>query len=329
MTARTPLEQVAGFAVRQFLGRELPLVRLGHSQSLTFRVDAPEGRFLLRVHEPVAAAPNPAFQSVAAIESECLWLRALDAETEIGVQEPIAGPDGRHVITVAADDGADRTIPCTLLRWVEGDIVKGAKTAEHARTLGRLLAALHDHAASWTPPAGFERPTRGAAEWPLVLPRLKLLVESGIATPEQRDLYARALREAASRVLAAPTAAGGSGLIHGDLHDENYVHAGDALHPIDFGVCGFGTWLHDIAEAIGYVATGHRRAMLDAYSATRPFDDSDVPTLEAFFMGTMIETLGNHAPNPAEREYLTAAVPAWMPTLDRFLAGESFLLGKG
>jgi len=329
MTARAPLEQVAGFAVRRFLGRELPLVRLGHSQSLTFRVDAPEGRFLLRVHEPVAATLDPTFQTAAAIESECLWLHALHAETEIGVQEPIAGPDGRHVITVAAEDGTGRSIPCTLLRWVEGDIVKGTKSIAHARTMGRLLAALHDHAASWTPPAGFERPTRGAEEWQRVLPRLQLLVETGIATQEQCDVYERALELATNRVLAAPAVAGGSGLIHGDLHDENYVHAGAALHPIDFGACGFGNGLHDIAEAIGYVATAHRRAMLDAYSATRPFEDSDVPTLEAFFMGTMIETLGNHAPNPAEREYLTGAVPAWMPTLDRFLAGESFLFGKG
>jgi Ser/Thr protein kinase RdoA (MazF antagonist) len=68
---------------------------------------------------------------------------------------------------------------------------------------------------------------------------------AGLCGPEERAVVAAALdaARASTAVLAADP--GGSGLIHGDLHQENVLHRDGVAGAIDFDDSGWGPWLYD------------------------------------------------------------------------------------
>ena len=70
-TVPEDLRGVAAAAVQGYLSEDAPFALLGHSQSLTYRVDASSGRYLLRVHSPLSPPSDPEFSTPAALESEC------------------------------------------------------------------------------------------------------------------------------------------------------------------------------------------------------------------------------------------------------------------
>ena len=62
--------------------------------------------------------------------------------------------DGAPTVTGTAS-GVSRV--CSVLRWMDGRIHEASPRPVHLRRLGEAMAALHDHADAWTPPAGFVR----------------------------------------------------------------------------------------------------------------------------------------------------------------------------
>ena len=53
--------------------------------------------------------------------------------------------------------------------------------------------------------------------------------------------------------------------------------------------------------------------------------DADGFSHEGYFIATVVEVLGNNAPDPNEQEYLARAVPAWAPYFQRYGEGAPFL----
>ena len=160
MTAEA--EQAYAPAARQALaafGVEPAELRFVHlSENVTFR--ATDGRdgspLVLRLHRPW-------YHDIAALRSEHLWTRAL-------VQAGIAAPE--PLLTQAGENFAQVEIAATgerrwagLARWVEGELLAdvvaretdSAANARHFAHIGAIMAAMHDQATSWTPPAGFQR----------------------------------------------------------------------------------------------------------------------------------------------------------------------------
>jgi Ser/Thr protein kinase RdoA (MazF antagonist) len=83
--------------VQRRLAGSLQFARLGHGQSVTYRVESESGRYLLRVHDPQHTALEPAANLPQSIESECLWLAALARDTDLNVAQPVAGAHGAVV----------------------------------------------------------------------------------------------------------------------------------------------------------------------------------------------------------------------------------------
>lgn len=320
---RSPQDlEPAAAVVETFLREAGSLTPLGHGQSLAYRVDAPSGRYLLRVHAPLVPPPRPAFFTTRAIESECMWLRALSDETELVVQVPVASPAG-YVLSIPGSDGTD--VPCTLLSWVEGEHLEGRRTAEQAARLGELVASLHDHAQSWERPAGFERPTHDRTSWHAALALVDGLVKGGVASAAQRALLARAVEIADHELAPLASRSERVGLIHADLHGGNYVVHGDSPRPIDFGLSGFGPWLWDVAECMGHLGPARRRDFVDAYARLRPLDEGDVRRIEGYLLASLVEMFGYNAPDLNEHEFLARAIPAWSPHYESYVEGRPFL----
>lgn len=334
MTGREPAEaeerppsglrELAAAAAEAFLGPGTALELLGHGQSLTHRVVSARGEHLLRVHVPGRPLAGEDFDSVRAIESECAWLRALLDDTPLVVPEPIPSPRGGWVLELPHPDGAG-AVPCTLLTWVRGEVPEGPPDAPGAARLGELLATLHEHARRWRPPPGFFRPTHRPEAWREALARVDRWAPPGVASAADRALHRRAV-ERLERELA-PLAADPDrvGLIHADLHRGNVVLDGGALRPIDFGRSGYGPWLYDVAECLTSLPPARRRDAVDAYTRRRPLARGDLCRIEGYFLASLVEVFGNQAPYPDEHEYLSRAIPAWAPHVERYVGGRPFL----
>jgi Ser/Thr protein kinase RdoA (MazF antagonist) len=272
---------------------------LRHEHNTTFRVDAHGGPYVLRINRPGVNAAET-------IGSEMAWLRALRRDTDLGVPEPVAARDGSLVV-VACDPGVPESRVCVLMRWLDGRFVDERLTPRHLRRVARLQAELQEHARHWTPPNGFVRPrvdaltsrarAGGIAPSAQAPPRtdypsrkdgdrgLQLITE--LLSVSHATVFATALDVvwATTRELAAQP--GNAGLVHADLHQENYLFKHGNAQAIDFDDCGWSFFLHDLAVTLSELEGRPRydelrAALLDEYAGLRPLPERAETHLAAF-----------------------------------------------
>lgn len=301
------------------------LAYLGHNENLTFRVaDARNGSaYLLRLHRPVSAAFVGMRQRPNVIASECAWLEALARDTPLAVQAPVRSLSGESVSHVASDDDS---IPASLLRWLDGQpFRRDAPDAEaHARALGTLVARLHDHAAHWTPPEGFTRPTYDVAYYRDQLSHLPDFAAHGIVSLEELDTLQRTADAILAAVESLVVSSASWGLIHADLHAGNLLLHNDELRAIDFSLCGIGFFAFDLATALLALAPQHHTTALATYAALRslPPDTDTGRVLDACALLSRLGAYVYMLPNAAQRDWLRERVP-------RFVASECLPFLRG
>jgi Ser/Thr protein kinase RdoA (MazF antagonist) len=272
-----------------------------YEHNTTFRVDARDGPYLLRINRPRVHTPDT-------IGSEMAWLIALGRDTDLRVPAPVAAHHGSFFV-VAFDPGVPESRVCVLLHWLDGRFVDQRLAPAHLRRVGALAGQLQEHATTWTPASGFLRPrvdtltneakvdsmapsaaTAGDGDQPTPDDgdRALQLVEALVSTNDAA-LCARALEvvRASTRTLAEET--GAFGLIHGDLHYENVLFHGGEAQAIDFDDCGWGFHLYDLAvmlcELVGRPRYDEMRdALLDAYAQIRGMPEDHAIHLTALFV---------------------------------------------
>ena len=283
------LRRVARAALDAYdIDRGARLTPLRHEHNTTFRVESARGRSLLRIN-------RPGDDSVATVASEMAWLRALADHTDLGVPRPVASRDGSDVAT-AHDPGVPGERTCVLLDWQVGRFVpEGALRPHHLRRVGRLLIGLQEHAWAWAPPVGFRRwrvDTLTRAGRTASIAGTAADARHGVEHPTSQD--AAIGRRMVSQALGAEGAAifdralavvrrttrmldalpDGFGLIHGDLHQENYLFRDGRACAIDFDDCGWGYALYDLIVTLWELEeddgfAGLRHALLDEYARHR------------------------------------------------------------
>lgn len=282
------LRRVAARALAAYPVPE-PSVRLiAHSWNTTYRVDAADGRrYLLRIH-------RAALTGVEQVAAELAWLAALGRDTDLAVPAVVRRRDGR---VAAVEEAAGVRRVCVLLRWIPGRFLEAGLRPVHLARVGRLLAALHQHAAAYTPPAGVAaRTLYGVDEpsWYAADPLAPSTVERLAAGMDEVHGAGggEVVRSVLERVRAARTLLGRGpdefGLIHGDLHQENYLFAaGGRVAVIDFDDCGLGHHAYDLAVPIGELrfrpdVADLRAALLAGYREVRPFSAAAEASIDAF-----------------------------------------------
>jgi Ser/Thr protein kinase RdoA (MazF antagonist) len=158
----------------------------------------------------------------------------------------VPGLDGAFVQEVDLP-GLPEPSDCVLFRWVPGAELADRLTPPNVRRLGVLSAKLHEHAASFRPPAALpvrtlDRLTRGGErevlfshDQPLLLP------------PPRRAVFERVAERFRRTVDALYADPAGRRVIHADLHHENVkVHRG-RLRPLDFYEVIWGYPVQDIS----------------------------------------------------------------------------------
>ena len=260
------------------------LVPLAHLENTTFRVDVPGGdRYVLRIHRTGGSPVHPP-RSVEDVRSETTWLTALRREARLAVPEPILTTDGSP-LAVADVPGVPEPRVCVLFRWSEGRFLDAGLTPSHLERVGGFIARLHDHAVHFAPPADFVRwrvadISGDAAAWAAGV--VGELCGPGAAATVEAVLGE--VRRAKGELGEGP---GEFGLIHADLHQENYLFHRGQVCAIDFDDCGWGHYIYDLAVTLSELRwrpdyPALRAGLLRGYRAVRPLPTDYEQYLKTF-----------------------------------------------
>jgi len=289
------LRRLAAMALAAYDIQEPRLTALQHEGNATFRVDRANGkRYVLRIHYPL--------RTVEAVQSELTWLAALQQETNLVVPEPIRTRDG-NLLTIASVTGIPEQRICVLFRWIPGRFLDDGLTPSHLERVGELMARLQLHGAQFKPPHGFvrgrldnftEKARRAAGEAPRhqriddpddETAAIRLVTD--ICSTEDGARVAiliRKIREVQKIVGQKPET---FGLIHGDLHQDNYFFQRGQIRAIDFDDCGYDYHLYDMAVTLSEVnwrenTPALRKSFLEGYRSVRFLSSEHEHHLDTF-----------------------------------------------
>jgi Ser/Thr protein kinase RdoA (MazF antagonist) len=266
---------------------------INHSENHTYRIDAPQGRFCLRVH-------RPGYQSTRSIASELAWLDALRRDTDLSLPRPAAGQD-RRLLQTLPDGAGDRH--AVLFEFIEGteptlgdDLVP---TFEH---LGHHAAHLHLHAEGWRPPQSFDRQAWDARQ---VLDPEGLWGDWRVAPavdPAVREVLDRLDQRLRDDLNSYGTAHDRFGLIHADMRLGNLLVDGPTLSIIDFDDCGYCWFAYDFAAAVSFheaepAVRPLKEAWLRGYLPVRSLSDDDVAAMDTMVLlrrMALLAWIGSH-----------------------------------
>ncbi|MBP3963235.1 phosphotransferase enzyme family protein [Paenibacillus lignilyticus] len=286
------------------------------SEHATFRVDLGDGeKLLLRIH--------PATKTRSETASELEWLANLRHKGLI-VPVAISNHEGEFITNVESREGL--RYYATLLKWVEGETIpKGMLTTANIHHLGEMMARLHETSADFRPTSGFVRPTWGSKSFKKDWEHLNSHYKHFISE-ESIAVYAQAAVRVSNHLDALETQERDDyGMIHADLHIGNIVYHHGEPFPIDFGRCGFGFHLYDIAQSIMGLHPAQRELFIEGYRKVRHLSEAAMPILESFFIMSMIEAYSFHAENELETEGLIEEQPYAQALLSAYMNGDPFL----
>ncbi len=327
-------QALQAFAV---VAAEVKLVNV--SENVTFRVlSAVDGAvYVLRLH-------RPGYHTLAELESERVWIRALGA-AGIAVPTPVLAPDGRDYVQVfIAAHNAHRY--AGLARWTEGQMLDdllrdstdagtGSATSPGAspgivggyfEQLGALIARMHNQASNWPLPAGFQRHAVDADGLLGDAPFWGPFWDHPGFTSEERALVL-ATRDELRGVLARyGRSAANYGLIHADLHPGNLLVDEARLTVIDFDDAGFGWHQYDVAVALvklhgkPHFETA-QTALLRGYRRVRALSAQDQSMIPAFLLIRRLATIGWVYQRPEhDGPYMQQAIRTACELCRRFVA---------
>jgi Ser/Thr protein kinase RdoA (MazF antagonist) len=256
------LRQLAVVALSHYDLDEPILTYHAFETNLLYRVTASSGeRFMLRL-------ATPGWRSLTDLRSEAMWLEALARDTPIPLPVVVRTRSGEHVVPTSHPEIPDPW-NASLMRWISGRDLGHYLTPQNCTKMGELFAVLHEHGASWKPPAGFS--TRRFEHW-LSRGEENRVTGNGHMSGARIDKASRGVLERMDRHVEAAYAAVDRAdlrVIHCDLwHDNIKLHHG-TLCPLDFEDTVWGFRSHDIAMA-----------MLDLFEDT---DEERYPRLLAAF----------------------------------------------
>ncbi len=289
------LKKLAHNALTSFNVQPVKLTPLRHGDNTTFRIEAENGeRYVLRIHRSAQRTP-------AEIRSELMWLAFLSQEEGLVVPSPVRALAG-GLLTIAEAEGVPEPRACVLFRWLEGRFINSHLTPNHLALVGKFMAQLHDSGTRFRPPGEF---ARGCLDNLCGKPRgiSEMVARSQTDNPEDEAKAiqlvtkicsledGKRVEKLISIVRKAQTGLGREpetfGLIHGDLHQENYFFRQGQVRAIDFDDCGYGHYFYDLAVTIFNLdehdnASNLKESLLKGYRNVRSLSTEHEKYLDVF-----------------------------------------------
>jgi Ser/Thr protein kinase RdoA (MazF antagonist) len=273
-------------------GHTLRMINL--SENATFLVEDGDRSAILRVH-------RVGYHSRSDIESELTWLAALREESGVATSEAVPNTDGERITTVVVDGAERHAVLFHVVPGIEPDDVALGTT--DFETLGAITARMHEHARSWTPPAGFHR---FSWDWEHTLgdaPRWGRWQDGIGVGPVEEAALGAAVEVVRERLAAYGTAADRFGLVHADLRLANLLVEGDLVTVIDFDDCGLSWFMYDFGTAVSFIEHDPRlpewqAAWLRGYRSVTTLSAEHEAMLPTFVMLRrllLVAWMGSHA----------------------------------
>lgn len=292
---------------------------IGLSDNITYKIDTvSRGSYLLRIHG--------AHARIEEVQSELMLLQALKRGAGLVVPEGLKCADGNLVLkAVSVKEPYSALV--TITRWVQGEHASGELSDARTYNMGAMMGALHIAAAAYETPAEFIRPVWGKASFRGEMDRLGCNY-TGFLTEAGWRSYQAAAAKILSELETMEPASHNYGLIHGDLHSGNVVFEDDQPYPIDFGRCGYGYYLYDIAGSLLELGPGQRSLFIEGYERLRKLENGYARKLECFFIMVMLGNYSHHANNPAEVPGLREQQPYAQAFIREYLMSAPFLFQR-
>lgn len=237
------LRRVAEAALARYAVRPRRVKLIGGFMNAVYRIDTDDGTFAMRVD----LAQDHSDHDVGI---EVAWLEALE-QSGLPCARVVRPRDGSPFVYAEAE-GVPRARRCVLFRWIGGGPLADRATEASYRALGRLSAALHEHARTVTVPGrpmAWDRPFYYPPE---VDPYV-------VDDPAYAHLYSDARRAIVAEARAhvepafARRDASGFRILHGDLHPWNVHIRRGALTAFDFEDVMWGHPVQDVAITLFYL----------------------------------------------------------------------------
>ncbi|MBD2869425.1 phosphotransferase enzyme family protein [Paenibacillus arenilitoris] len=305
-------EQAAAL-LKQY-GIERPAIaELKHSENMTYKVSDPASGadYLLRIHRPATANLAGAQHTRAGLRSELRLLAELARNTELAVQTPVSSLSG-SLITETEEGG--RASLCSLLKWIEGRELKKEDLADErlSRELGSLTAKLHAFTRGCAGVRPEDRPEYGEARIGLMLTQISRGVDKGLFGREELGIVESSMRFMNGQLAETLNGPGNWGIIHADLNSSNIlVTPAGELAFIDYGLFGYGYYMHDLAMAALNAPADRRRDVVAGY-----FGEGKAPNrAESVLGGFMLMAVLGYYAFQMENEKIHPWIRERMPKL--------------
>ncbi|WP_336780003.1 phosphotransferase enzyme family protein [Paenibacillus illinoisensis] len=286
------------------------------SDTITYKVETntPDS-YLLRIHSDRWSKEE--------IQSELLFLQSLNTVDDIHVPVGITSLTGSRVVEMDTIEGYRRPY-VTVMKWVEGEHIHGEMTGTIVTRMGEMMGKLHEAVSGVHLPPNFVRPVWGADSFRSKLLKLDRYYNRFLSDQAWTE-YQHAVEKILSRLADMDNNEQNYGMIHADLHAGNIVFKDGLPYPIDFGRCGFGYFLYDLAGSLIGLYPRERMTFIQGYENVRKLGTDYIRDLECFFIMFMIENYCHHASNPEETSNLLDEQPYAQALIREFLNGNPFL----
>jgi Ser/Thr protein kinase RdoA (MazF antagonist) len=301
LSAENRLE-VARQALEAYPLQPVEVTFLQHSENLTFKVEANEGTYLLRLHAPVTPAFGNHGANVLAVNSEMLWLEAL-RRARFPVPTPVKTLKRDYVTRVEG-------VNATVLKWQSGEILtREMETESTATQIGSLVGRLHQQSMRWDQPKGFTRPRRDAAYFEQAMLSLWPAVEDGRISAQDYKALQTSISWLSGEIRNLSQTRMTSGLLHGDLHRGNFLLHRGKIRLIDFSMSAFGHFAYDLGTCLSNVRSAYHPAFWEAYKRYMTLPRDSERLIEAYFLGSYVVTFSLWISDADSQETLIQRVP--------------------
>lgn len=293
------------------------LLKEGNNErKLLFRVDSPtRGRFLLRLYKLSRHSEN--------LLPELLWLQALQREMPLSVPEPIPASDGSLISYVSLKGTTRRSV---LLRWLPGER-KADLSPMDLSLAGSRIARLHRYCEQYGVPEELVFPH----VWDWVFGEAVPLWTKGksVYSRSEMDVF----RATADRVQQDLQELGEDinvfGIIHRDLHLNNFLFHNEDVYVVDFEMCGWGHYLFDLALTLLSLEgqkhpTPLQSALLEGYRRERPLPQEQWRYIDAFVAMRIVQKVNMSLrwEGPTQQSLRTRHLSGSVKRLDEFVASK-------
>lgn len=202
---------IAQHALAQYDINAVSVSPVAQSGAAVFKIKNHHGLlYSLRVHKSKISTLETMWTRRDVLESEQVWLDALNRDTHLTLPVPKRNRLGSYVTQV--DD-----ISCTMLRWVEGEQKQYFTNDQDLKSTAVMTATLHQHASMWQPPSSFIRPTVHRERIQNALDLLKQQVREGLLDAHDVQILEAAGEKAMALLDTLPKNKLTWGVLHGDI----------------------------------------------------------------------------------------------------------------